>query len=99
MTTPGGALPSAFFALLPTFPPIQVRAHIKWFAECNVADAPRPVGQVLNGTFVKGFLISIFAIYVFFLADRYIYKKGYWSGLDQRLRRLDNFAVRLMRVG
>src|SRR5262252_6472632 len=80
-------------------PNIPVFAHIKWFAECNVADAPRPIGQVLNGTFVKGLLISIFAIYFFFLADRYIYKKGYWSRLDQRLRRLDAFAVRLMRVG
>ena len=98
MTTIRKASLSTFSALLFAFPKLPVWAHIKWFAECNVADAPRPVGQVLNGTFVRGFLISIFLIYLFFLADRYIYKKGYWSGLDERLRRLDGLAVRIMRL-
>jgi hypothetical protein len=98
MATKQRASQCACAALLLAFPNIPVLAHIKWFAECKVADAPRPIGQVLNGTFVKGLLISIFAIYFFFLADRYIYKKGYWSRLDQRLRRLDVFATTVMRL-
>jgi hypothetical protein len=42
--------------------------------------------------------MSLFAIYLFFLADRYAYKRSYLAGLDQRLRRLDAFSIRIMRI-
>jgi hypothetical protein len=77
---------------------IPAWAHVKWFVECNVADAPRPIGQVLNGTFIRLFLASLAGIYLFFLADRYIYTKGTWAAFDQRLRRLDGFSIGIMRV-
>lgn len=77
---------------------IPAQAHVKWFADCDVTKPPLPIGQVLTGIFIKFFLVSIFAIYGFFLADRFIYKKGYWSALDQRLRRFDTLSIRIMRI-
>ena len=77
---------------------IPAQAHVKWFADCDVTKPPLPIGQVLTGIFIKFFLISIFAIYGFFLADRFIYKKGYWSALDQRLRCFDTLSIRIMRI-
>jgi hypothetical protein len=56
------------------------------------------VGQVFTGIFVKIFLVSMFAVYAFFLADRFVYKKGYWAALDQRLRRFDALSIRVMRI-
>lgn len=88
----------ALFALLAAFLTVPAQAHVKWFAECDITKAPLPIGQVLTGTFVKFFLASVFGIYLFFLADRYIYKKGYLAAWDQRLRRFDAFSIRIMRI-
>jgi hypothetical protein len=85
-------------ALTVAFLSIPAWAHVKWFAECNIAEAPRAIGEVFNGTFVRLLLASLAGIYLFFLADRYIYKKGHWAAFDQRLRRLDAFSIGIMRV-
>jgi hypothetical protein len=91
---------AAFFSILGyfSFGANTVDAHVKWFVEHDVSKPPMPIGDVLNGTFVKMFLGSVVFIYTFFLADRYIHEKGYLSGLDQRLKRFDEFASHVMRA-
>jgi hypothetical protein len=43
-------------------------------------------------------MISTAAIYLFFLTDRFIYKRGYLSALDAKMRKFDGFAVHVMRT-
>ncbi len=75
-----------------------VQAHVKWFVEYDVTKPPTPIGEVLDGTFVKMFLASVAAVYLFFLADRYIYEEGYLAEFDKKLRLFDNLANYIMRA-
>lgn len=77
---------------------VTAQAHVKWFFPYDVNKPPLPIGEVLDGTFVRLFLVSVAGIYTFFLVDRYIYKQGYLAEFDQRLRRFDNAAAYIMRV-
>jgi hypothetical protein len=76
----------------------SAQAHVKWFVEHDVSKPPMPIGEVLNGTFIKMFLFSVAAVYLFFLADRSIFKKGYLADFDKRLKRFDELASIIMRV-
>jgi hypothetical protein len=76
----------------------SVMAHVKWFVEHDVSKPPMPIGDVLNGTFVKMFLVAVAFTYIFFLADRYIHEKGYLAKFDESLKRFDGFASYVMRV-
>jgi hypothetical protein len=72
--------------------------HVKWFAPFDVHQMPKPVGEVLNGTFIKFFLASAVLIAVFFFADRYVYRRGLLSKFDARLRKLDEFSILILRL-
>lgn len=74
------------------------RAHVKWFFEYDVTQPPTPIGDVLDGAFVKMFLVSVAACYLFFLADRYIYENGYLAEFDRKLKMFDNAANYIMRA-
>ena len=76
----------------------SVFAHVKWFVEHDVSKPPKPIGEVLNGTFVKMFLVAAALTYCFFLADRYIHEKGYFADFDNKLKRFDGFASYIMRA-
>lgn len=84
-------------SLLAVFPR-GVSAHVKWVAPFDVAGAPRPIGEVLNGSFITLFLISVVAVYLFFLADRFAYRTGVLKGFDESLKRLDESSILIMRV-
>jgi hypothetical protein len=73
-------------------------AHVKWFAPFNVAEAPKPIGDVLNGTFVIFFLVSVAAIYGFFVVDRIALRRGFLAAFDERLKRLDDFSILILRL-
>ena len=73
-------------------------AHVKWFVEHDVSKPPTPIGDVLNGTFIKMFLVAVALTYGFFLADRYIHEKGYLEKFDNSLKRFDGFASYVMRI-
>jgi hypothetical protein len=89
-------LPLVFAFLLVDAAPAQ--AHIKWFKPFDIGAAPRPIGEVLNQTFILFFIASVVLIYIFFLADRYAYKNGIFVALNQRIRIFDNFSVVIMRA-
>jgi hypothetical protein len=72
--------------------------HVKWFAPFDVHAAPRPVGEVLSGTFIKFFLASVIGVAVFFWADRTVYRRKLLAALDRRLRRLDDFSILILRL-
>ncbi len=72
-------------------------AHVKWFAPFDVHATPKPIGEVLNGTFIKFFLASVAGITLFFWADRTAYRRGFLSALDARLRRLDDISIQILR--
>ena len=72
--------------------------HIKWFAPFDVNAMPKPIGEVLNGTFVKFFLASVACVTLFFLADRTAYRRGFLRRLDARLKRLDDFSILILRL-
>jgi len=73
-------------------------AHVKWFVEHDVSKPPMPIGEVLNGTFIKMFLVAVALTYVFFLADRYIHEKRYLEAFDNSLKKFDGFASYVMRI-
>ena len=85
-------------ALVPLCCAVEAHAHVKWFAEHDVAKAPLPIGQVLTGTFIQCFLVSVVCVYLFVLIDRYVYRQGYLVAFDRRLRRLDAFSIRVIRI-
>jgi hypothetical protein len=72
--------------------------HVKWFAPFDVKAAPKPIGEVLNGTFIKIFLISVVVVFGFFLADRLMYRRGVLRAFDEKLKRLDDFAILIIRL-
>lgn len=73
-------------------------AHVKWFFDYDVAKPPTPIGEVIDGTFVKMFIVSVVACYLFFLADRYIYEEGILAEFDKKLKLFDNAANAIMRA-
>ena len=77
---------------------ITAQAHVKWFVEYDIAKPPLPIGEVLNGTFIKMFLVSVVGVYIFFLLDRYIYEGGYLAEFDKKLKLFDNRANYIMRA-
>ena len=87
---------TSFFLL--TFCTIAANAHVKWFFDYDVTKPPTPIGEVLDGTFVKLFLISVACCYVFFLVDRYIYEEGILAEFDKKLKLFDNAANYIMRA-
>ena len=82
----------------PTVFLVLILAHVKWFAPFDVEATPKPIGEVLNGTFVKFFLASVACITSFFWLDRTAYRRGVLRALDGRLRRLDDFSTLILRV-
>ena len=82
--------------LLASMAPAQ--AHIKWFKPYDIAQAPRPIGEVLNKTFILFFLASAVAIYVFFLVDRYAYRKRLLVDFDESLRVFDGLSIVIIRA-
>ncbi len=75
-----------------------MQAHVKWFVEYDITKPPMPIGEVLNGMFVQMFLVSVVGVYLFFLADRYIYEGGYLAEFDKKLKLFDNLANSIMRA-
>ncbi len=75
-----------------------MQAHVKWFVEYDITKPPMPIGEVLNGMFVQMFLVSAVGVYLFFLADRYIYEGGYLAEFDKKLKLFDNLAKAIMRA-
>ncbi len=80
------------------FAAVSAEAHVKWFFDYDVTKPPTPIGEVLDGTFIKLFLISVLACYVFFLIDRYIFEEGLFEDLDRSLKRLDNAGRAIKRA-
>ncbi len=87
-----------FAFLLISICTISAEAHVKWFFDYDVTQPPTPIGEVLDGTFVKMFLVSVVACYLFFLADRYIYEEGILAEFDKKMKMFDNAANSIMRV-
>lgn len=77
---------------------VPAQAHVKWFVDYDVAKPPLPIDQVLNSTFLYLFLSSVLAVYLFFLTDRFVYKKGYLVKLDQRMRMFDDLSSKIIRA-
>lgn len=73
-------------------------AHVKWFAVFDVNAAPKYIGEVLNGQFVRFFLASVAAVCAFFWADRTVYRRGILHAFDARLKRLDDLSVLILRL-
>ena len=91
---------SAILALLlmTTLMASEAFAHVKWFAEFDNAKAPLPITEVLTKTFIGFFIGSVVMVYLFFVGDRYAYKKGYLVALDESLRKFDSLSIHIMRV-
>jgi hypothetical protein len=74
-------------------------AHVKWFAETDAAETPKPIGEVLTQpAFVGLFLLSVLCIYTFFLIDRWALRKGVLATLDTRMKSFDGFSIHVMRI-
>ncbi|WP_162140741.1 hypothetical protein [Arenimonas oryziterrae] len=74
-------------------------AHVKWFAKADPAEVPRPIGEVLSEPFfVDMLMLSLVAIYFFFIVDRLAVRRGFLADLDARMRRFDGSSIWVMRV-
>lgn len=93
-----GFLSSAFTAAFVLMGAVTANAHVKWFFEYDVTQPPTPIGEVIDGAFVKMFLVSVAACYIFFLVDRYIYEEGILGEFDKKMKLFDNAANTIMRV-
>lgn len=77
--------------------PATADAHVKWFATYNSSQAPLPVANVFNTTFVTFLVGAIFCTYLFFAGDRYALQRGYFTNLDLRYRIQSDFAAYILR--
>ncbi len=77
---------------------VAAEAHVKWFFDYDVRQPPTPIGEVLDGTFIKLFLVSVVFCYLFFLADRYIYEEGILAEFDKKLKLFNRAADYIMRA-
>jgi hypothetical protein len=73
-------------------------AHIKWFADFDLTRPPRPVGEVLDGPFIAFFFASIAFIYLFFVVDRYVLRRGILQAALVRYTVSEPTAFAVMRV-
>jgi len=68
----------ALVAMLFTFGlPSDAAAHIKWFYEYDISEAPRAIGAVLSPSYVHLYIASILAVYAFFWIDRALYRRAF----------------------
>lgn len=77
--------------------PGEAGAHVKWFVDFDNAKPPLPISDVITKTFIGFFIASVAVTYLFFVGDRYAYKKGYLVALDERLRNSDTLSIHIMR--
>ena len=38
---------------------VTAEAHVKWFFDYDVSQPPTPIGEVIDGAFVKMFIVSV----------------------------------------
>lgn len=75
------------------------QAHVKWFAKADPAEVPRPLGDVLTEPFfVQMLMLSLLAIYAFFVVDRLALRRGVLATLDVRMKRFDGSSILVMRI-
>lgn len=79
-------------------PLTRAEAHVKWFAQYDISKPPMPIGDVLTKTFIWFFIWSIVAIYLFFLVDRFVLRKGYLAEQDSNWKINDHQAIDIMRI-
>ena len=89
---------SAALAVLAALASGPACAHVKWFADYDITKAPMPVGDVLGGAFTSCLLVSAAVVYLFFLVDRYLYRRAFLAGVDRRLRMYDGLSIVIVRL-
>jgi hypothetical protein len=77
---------------------VTADAHVKWFFPYDVVKPPLPIGEILDGTFARLFAWSAAACYLFFLADRFIWRHRYLAAFDEKLKHFDAAAYYIMRI-
>ena len=77
----------------------SAQAHVKWFANVDPAETTRPIGAVLSEPFfIQMLLLSLVAIYGFFLVDRLALRRGVMATLDARMKHFDGSSIWIMRI-
>jgi len=90
---------SQYWVLLAGFFSSAAFAHVKWFANTDASETPKPIGDVLTQpAFVGLFLLSVACIYTFFLVDRWALRKGVLATLDNRMKSFDAPSIHVMRI-
>jgi len=51
--------------------------HVKWFIDYSSDAPPNPIDEVLSRQFVLLYIVSVFAVYAFFLIDRLVYRRRF----------------------
>jgi hypothetical protein len=87
----GGALALLVAAVGPAL------AHVKWFAQYDLTLPPMTIGEVLNKVFAGFFLASVVAVYLFYVVDRFAYRKKFLEGVLSRFTISESTAFLIMR--
>ena len=72
-------------------------AHVKWFAQYDLTLPPMPIGDVFNKVFVGFFLLSVVAVYAFFVVDRFAYRRRFLESILSRFTISEPTAFLIMR--
>ena len=68
---------SLLFALLCAIPWSTARAHVKWFSEFDLNLPPLNINEVLDGRFIRFYVLTVILVYMLFWLDRYLYRRQF----------------------
>lgn len=74
-------------------------AHVKWFVEFDVADAPRQIDQVLNPMFWGLLALASFTLLIVFSLDIVWTRRGRFDFIEKRFNWTPDIATHMMRIG
>jgi len=72
--------------------------HVKWFAPYDLEKPPLRIDQVLTKEYIYFFLASVVFIYLFFLMDRYLYRKQFLAGVAEKLVISPSLSLGILRA-
>ncbi len=81
------------------FVPTQARAHVKWFAPYNVAQAPVGLTGVLNPTFIELLILTLALLWTFCTLERTAVGVTLLASVDEVFSLLRGKTDTLIRAG
>jgi hypothetical protein len=89
---------SGYFAVFSIATATNAAAHVKWFVNCNVSDAPLPIYEVFTATFFQCLALFLSLLYFGCMAERMAFGSVLLRLLDRCTAPLHGRADELLRA-